>query len=67
MPTNDGSHRLLIECVMLCSTFLCVVGALYPKVKGEISSSAVVFGITDDDVYVKLLLRFCFHILFNPF
>uniref|UniRef100_A0A1I8EZR3 SCAPER_N domain-containing protein n=1 Tax=Wuchereria bancrofti TaxID=6293 RepID=A0A1I8EZR3_WUCBA len=56
MPTNDGSYRLLIECVMLCSTFLRVVGSLYTKVKGEISSSAVVFGITDDDIYVKQLL-----------
>ncbi|CAG9537755.1 unnamed protein product [Cercopithifilaria johnstoni] len=56
MPTNEGSHRLLIECVVLCSTFLCVMGSLYPKVKGEVSSSAIVFGITDDDIYVKLLL-----------
>uniref|UniRef100_A0A1I7VMQ2 SCAPER_N domain-containing protein n=1 Tax=Loa loa TaxID=7209 RepID=A0A1I7VMQ2_LOALO len=56
IPSNDGFHRLLIECVMLCSTFLCILGNLYPKVKGEISSSAIVFGITDDDIYVKLLL-----------
>uniref|UniRef100_A0A915PZV2 Ataxin-10 domain-containing protein n=1 Tax=Setaria digitata TaxID=48799 RepID=A0A915PZV2_9BILA len=53
---NDGSHRLLIECVMLCSTFLCLMGTLYPKVRGTISSSAAVFGITDDDIYLKLLL-----------
>ncbi|VDN94614.1 unnamed protein product [Brugia pahangi] len=56
MPINDGSYRLLIECVMLCSTFLRVMSSLYTKVKGEISSSAVVFGITDDDIYVKQLL-----------
>ncbi|VDK83655.1 unnamed protein product [Litomosoides sigmodontis] len=58
IPNNDGSHRLLIECVVLCSTFLSIMGSLYPKVKGEISSSASVFGITDDDIYVKLLLSF---------
>ncbi|CAG9537752.1 unnamed protein product [Cercopithifilaria johnstoni] len=56
IKSRVGSHRLLIECVVLCSTFLCVMGSLYPKVKGEVSSSAIVFGITDDDIYVKLLL-----------
>ncbi|KAM3721422.1 S phase cyclin A-associated protein in the endoplasmic reticulum [Dirofilaria immitis] len=56
MPTNYESHRLLIESVMLCSTFLCMTSALYPKVKGTISSIAAVFGITDDEIYIKLLL-----------
>lgn len=55
---SDGSHRLLIECVVLCTTFVCIVSALYTADKDSVSSAATLFGIANDDSRLKLLLRF---------